>query len=330
MSVAEAAYLLIGSALIAYVLTAGADFGAGFWHLVARGPRGEAQREALEHELAPIWEANHVWIIFIVVALFTLFPSAFSVMSIALHLPLTVALIGIVLRGTAFTFRAYGMQPEPRRSALGRVFAVASVVTPLFLGMSLAALSTGAIRVVGDHVTTGFLAGWTGLFAISVGLLAVALFALLAAVYMTVAAAEPVRSDFRRLAIGAELAAAVFALAAFVRASSDAPALYARMIGSAWTWPVQLSAFGFAVATLAALWFRKFSVARFTVAAQVAMVVIGWGAAMGGHFVLPDVSIQSAASPPQVFAAFFPAVAIGALLLGPSLFFLFRVFRATR
>ena len=328
MSAPEAAWLLLGAALLAYVLTAGADFGAGFWHLVARGPRGDAQREALEHELAPIWEANHVWLIFIVVALFTLFPSAFSVMSISLHLPLTAALIGIVLRGTAFTFRAYGLQPEPRRSALGRVFAVASVVTPLFLGMSLAALSTGAIRVSGGQVATGFFAGWTTLFAVSVGLLAVAIFALLAAVYMTVAAPEPVRSDFRRLAIGAELAAAGFALAAFLRAGADAPALYARLSGSAWTWPVQLGAFGFAVATLGALWFRRFGLARFTVAAQVAMVVIGWGAAMGGHFVLPDVSLHNAASPPQVFAAFFPAVAAGAVLLGPALFFLFRVFRA--
>ena len=297
MSAPEAAYLLIGTALLAYVLTAGADFGAGFWHLVVRGPRAKDQREALEHAIAPIWEANHVWIIFLIVTLFTLFPSAFSVMSIALHIPITLALIGIVLRGAAFTFRAYGLQSEQRRTSLGRVFAAASVVTPFCLGMSLAALSTGAIRATHADVTTGFFAGWLTPFAFGVGALAVALFALLAAVYMTVASKEPVRSDFRRFALAAELAAAIFASAAFARAQVDAPALFARLSESGWTWPLQLTTFAFAVATIAALWTRRYSIARVTVAAQVAMVVIGWGAAMSWHFVLPDVSVSTAASP---------------------------------
>jgi cytochrome bd ubiquinol oxidase subunit II len=328
VSAPEAAYLLIGAALLAYVLTAGADFGAGYWHLVARGPRAEAQREALEHAIAPIWEANHVWIIFLIVAMFTLFAKAFAVMSIALHIPITVALVGIVLRGAAFSFRAYGLQSEHRRTTLGRIFAAASVVTPLFLGMSLAALSTGAVRVSGSNVTSGFFAGWLTPFAWLVGGLAIALFALLAAVYMTVASADPVRADFRRFALWAEAAAAVFAGAAFFRARADAPALFAQLSASTWTWPVQLATFAFAIATIAALVVRRFLLARITVAAQVGMVVIGWGAAMNWHFVLPDVSVESAASAPQVFSAFFPATAIGAVLLGPSLWYLFRVFRA--
>jgi cytochrome d ubiquinol oxidase subunit II len=325
----QLAYLLIGAALLAYVLTAGADFGAGFWHLVVRGPRARAQREALEHAIAPIWEANHVWIIFLIVAMFTLFPTAFSVMSIALHIPITLALVGIVLRGAAFSFRAYGLQSEARRTSFGRIFAAASVVTPLFLGMSLAALSTGAVRVAGSsEVTSGFFAGWLTPFAWLVGLLAVALFALLAAVYMTVASPEPVRADFRRFALGAELAAAAFAGAAFLRAGVDAPALFARLSESAWTWPLQLTTIAFALATIALLWRRRFLLARVTVAAQVGMVVIGWGAAMNWHFVLPDVSVGNSASPAGVFSAFFPAAAVGALLLGPSLWYLFRVFRA--
>lgn len=324
----ELAYLLIGAALLAYVLTAGADFGAGYWHLVANGPRAQAQREALEHAIAPIWEANHVWIIFVIVAMFTLFSKAFAVMSIALHIPITVALVGIVLRGAAFSFRAYGLQTEARRTTLGRIFAAASVVTPLFLGMSLAALSTGAVRVSGSDVTSGFFAGWLTAFAWLVGALAVALFALLAAVYMTVASSGPVRDDFRRFALITEGVAAVLAGAAFLRAGADAPSLFASLSTSAWTWPLQLTTFAFAVATLVALLRKQFALARVTVAGQVGMVVIGWGAAMNWHFVLPEVSIANAASPPAVFSAFFPATAIGALLLGPSLWVLFRVFRS--
>ncbi|MBS1148840.1 MAG: putative Cytochrome bd2, subunit [Myxococcaceae bacterium] len=328
MSAPQLAYLLIGVALLAYVLTGGADFGAGFWHLVARGPRAQAQRNALEHAIAPIWEANHVWLIFLIVAMFTLFPTAFSVMSIALHIPITLALIGIVLRGAAFSFHSYGLQSEPRRTALARVFAGASVMTPMFLGVSLAALSTGAVRVSGSDVTSGFFAGWLTPFAWLVGALAVALFALLAAVYMTVASPATVRADFRRHALGAEVAGAGFAAAAFWRARVDAPALFARLSESQWTWPLQLTTMLFAVATLFALWKRRFQAARVTVAAQVGMVVIGWGAAMNWHFVLPDVSVASAASPAVVFSAFFPAVGAGALLLGPALWYLYRVFRA--
>ncbi len=321
-------YLLIGAALNAYVLTAGADFGSGFWHLIARGPRAKAQREALEHAIAPIWEANHVWIIFLIVAMFTLFPTAFSVISVALHIPVTLALIGIVLRGAAFSFRAYGLQNEARRTSFGRVFAGASVLTPVFLGMSLAAISSGAIRVTGLEVTSGFLAGWLTPFALGVGGLAVALFALLAAVYMTVASPEAVRADFRRYALAAEFVAALFAAAALFRARVDAPWLFARLSESGWTWPLQLTTLACAVATIAALWTRRFHLARVTVAAQVSMVVIGWGAAMNWHFVLPDVSVAGAASPAVVFSTFFPAVAVGGLLLGPSLWALFRVFRA--
>src|SRR5262245_645086 len=131
-------------ALLAYTLTGGADFGGGVWDLVATGPGAEAQRQRIARTLSPIWEANHVWLIAVIVVLFVGFPVAFSVMSIALHVPLTLMLIGIVLRGCAFVFRTY----DPERSgAWGRVFAIASLLTPVMLGICLGAAASGRIRV---------------------------------------------------------------------------------------------------------------------------------------------------------------------------------------
>jgi cytochrome d ubiquinol oxidase subunit II len=163
---AQVIWLVMGAGVIAYALTAGADFGGGIWHLFARGPRAARERAAIEHAIAPIWEANHVWLIFVVVMMFTAFPSAYAVVTTALHIPVTLALIGIVVRGSAFVFHAYDVRPREGRGLYSFAFGLSSLVTPLFLGDVLGALSTGEIRWDGRHVTTGFFAGWTTPFAI--------------------------------------------------------------------------------------------------------------------------------------------------------------------
>src|SRR5688500_8016485 len=124
----EHAFVLLGLGVGAYVLTAGADFGGGVWDLLSRGPRAAAQREAIAKAIEPIWAVTHIWMIFVVVLLFTVFPVAFAVVSVALHIPLVLVLVGIVLRGSAFVFRAYGMQPNDARERWGRVFAWASAI----------------------------------------------------------------------------------------------------------------------------------------------------------------------------------------------------------
>ena len=328
MSAIEPYWYIMGLGLVAYVLTGGADFGGGVWDLLARGPRRDAQRYAIEHAIAPIWEANHVWLIFVIVLMFTVFPRAFAVIGTALHIPLTLALIGIVLRGTAFTFRAYGLEPDHRRAAWGRLFAWSSAVTPIFLGAALAGVSTGQIRVVDGQVTSGFFAGWTTPFAWAVGLFALSLFVLLAAVYLTADTEGEVQEDFRRRALISEGVAAVFAGAVFWRSSIDAPPLFAQLAGSTWTWPVQSLTALFAVATIVLLWRRQFRFARFTVAAQVAMVVVGWGFAMDGHIVLPDLPLALGGGQAAVRAVVGPALIAGAVLLLPALWFLFKVFKS--
>ena len=142
------AYFLAGVvmiALTAYALLGGADFGGGVWDLLAFGPRKDRQRELIAHAIGPVWEANHVWLILVVVLLFTCFPVVFGTLAISLHVPLTLALVGIVLRGSAFSFRAYGDSRAAGVRRWGRVFSVASLVTPLILGTAVGAVSRGLL-----------------------------------------------------------------------------------------------------------------------------------------------------------------------------------------
>src|ERR1039457_6894091 len=144
--------------LILYALTGGADFGGGMWDLLAVGPRATRQRKAIATAIAPIWEANHVWLILVVVVLFTGFPTGFAAIMTALNIPVTVMLIGIVLRGSAFIFRSYDSQSVAVQRHWSTTFGIASIFTPFFQGVILGALATGQIRVANDQVTTGFFA----------------------------------------------------------------------------------------------------------------------------------------------------------------------------
>ncbi|MFO0726260.1 MAG: cytochrome d ubiquinol oxidase subunit II [Myxococcota bacterium] len=310
-------YGLIGLGLVAWALTAGADFGAGLWDMLAKGKFAAEERAAIAKAIAPIWEANHVWLIFIIVLTFTVFPRAFSLMGLYLHLPLTIALIGIVLRGAAFTFRAYGLEAPAGQARWGRLFAGSSVLTPLALGMSLGGLASG------DRL--GFFSGWNSPFAISVGLLAIALFALLAAVYLTVDSSGVMPEAFRRKAILAEAAAAPVAGLALWRASVDAPEFFRRLV----EWPsgalLQLGAFLAAVTTFWALIRRRYPLARMAVILQVVVVILGFGAAMQGEFILGVVSLADAGTRPEVLGTVAWSVGLGALLLVPALAWLFRM-----
>src|SRR3989449_4201164 len=156
--------IFILASLIVYALMGGADFGGGIWNLLAFGVRAQRQREAIADAIAPIWEANHVWLILVIVLLFTGFPRGFATMMTALNIPMTVMLLGIVLRGSAFVFRKYDVKGERRWST---VFGMASFLTPFFQGVILGALTTGQIHVEQGRVLTGFMAGWLTPFALS-------------------------------------------------------------------------------------------------------------------------------------------------------------------
>ena len=197
--------LLLGGVMLVsltfYVLLAGADYGGGVWDLFANGPRAPRQRELIAKAIGPIWEANHVWLILVVVLLFSAFPPAYALISTSLHVSLLLLLLGIVLRGSAFIFRAYDTA-HSGQARWGHVFAMASLGTPILLGVVVGAISSGSIHQPGEHETLAYFFTWIAPFPFAVGLFALVLFALLAAVYLTLETDDPaLQDDFRRRAI---------------------------------------------------------------------------------------------------------------------------------
>jgi cytochrome d ubiquinol oxidase subunit II len=314
-------------ALVLYAVLGGADFGGGVWDLLASGPRRADQRGLVERAIGPIWEANHVWLVLVIVVLFTGFPAAFAAVSIALFVPLVLLLFGIVLRGAAFTFRTYDRPEDRVQARWGLVFSMSSVLAPLALGVVVGALASGRLRGAASG-TAPF--AWLAPFPLAVGLFAVALFAYLAAAYLAVEAEGALRDDFRRRAFAAGVA--VFACAGLAAALSraEAPRVYAGLTGRGWSLPLHLATGAAAVVAFAALRSGRVRTARAAAVAQVALIVLGWAAAQYPYLLVPDVTLASASAPRVTQVALLWALAGGALLLFPALYALFRVFKGQR
>lgn len=333
MSLAEIVAGIVLVALNAYVLLGGADFGGGVWDLLATRARKAAQRAAIAEAIGPVWEANHVWLILAIVLLFTCFPPAFARLAIVLHIPLTLMLIGIVLRGSAFSFRAYGAQPDAVQRRWGRVFAIASLVTPLLLGTAVGAVASGRVgeagRGMGEGFHSGYVAPWLTPFALSVGLFALVSFAFLAAVYLTFEVQEAtLREDFRRRGLAAGVALLCAAGLVFLLSRAAAPLVRDGLVHAPWAAPLHLLTGASAVTALAALWRRQWRVARVAAAAEVSLFIWGWALAQYPYLVPPDLMIAGAAAPAVTLRLVLGALAVGAAVLFPSLFYLFRVFKS--
>jgi len=328
LSLSVAACLLL--ALTAYVLLGGADFGGGVWDLLAGGPRRREQRALIADAIGPIWEANHVWLILVVVLLFTCFPGVFARLAVVLHIPLTLMLVGVVMRGSAFTFRTYDSQRDAVQRRWGTAFAIASVITPVLLGVCVGAVASGAVgrAPAGAGVWALYVAPWLTPFAFAVGLLTLALFAFLAATYLTLEARdEALRGDFRRRALAAAAAVFVTALAALLVARRDAPDIGAGLTGSGWALAGQLATGVSAVTAIWALWTRRYPLARAAAAAQAACILWGWAAAQYPFIIPPTHTIQGAAAPAVTLRLTLIGLAGGAVVLIPSLWYLFHVFK---
>jgi cytochrome d ubiquinol oxidase subunit II len=327
------ATILAGAVMVslnAYVLLGGADFGGGVWDLLASGPRRQRQRDLIAETIGPIWEANHVWLILVVVLLFTCFPAVYAQLSVALHIPLTLILVGIVLRGSAFTFRSYDSQRDDVQRRWGRLFAGASLVTPIVLGVVVGAVASGAVRVRPEGTfVQAFVAPWLRPFPLSVGLLALTLFAFLAAVYLTVEAPDSeLKSDFRVRAIGAGLAVFLAAALALLLARGEARLVWDRLLVSRWAAPFHFATGIAAVTALVALGVRRWRLARIAAGAQVSCIVWGWGLAQYPYLLPPRLALDEAAAPAVTLRLVLWALVAGALVLFPSLYYLFRVFKA--
>jgi cytochrome bd ubiquinol oxidase subunit II len=322
---------LLALALNAYVLFGGADFGGGVWDLLASGPRRARQRDLVSHAIGPIWEANHVWLILAIVLTFTCFPDVFARLGTVLHIPLTLMLVGIVLRGSAFTFRTYDDERDAVQRRWGRIFAGASLVTPLLLGVCVGAIAAGRVGPLrpGADFVQSFVTPWLTPFSVAVGLMTLALFAHLAAVFLTLETddAELV-DDFRIRALWSGGAVFLAAFGALVMAPEHAPLMGLGLTRSRWALPFHLVTGGSALAALAALWWRRYHLARVAVGAQVSLIVWGWAASQYPYLIPPDLTIADAASPAVTLRLVLIALGLGALVLVPSLIYLFRVFKA--
>jgi cytochrome d ubiquinol oxidase subunit II len=331
-------------ALNGYVVLGGADFGGGVWDLFATGPRKNAQRELIAGAIGPIWEANHVWLIVVVVLTFAAFPPVFALLGIALHIPLTLMLIGIVLRGSAFAFRSYETSPSATERRWGRTFAIASLLTPVLLGVCIGAVATERVgndplircveRQPGcatESFAMLYVHPWLNPFSFSVGLLTLVLFAFLAAVYLTVEAERDatLQEDFR---VRALIAAAVLFVAAFgtlLAAFTQAPRLKMLMT-SLWAIPLHVATAIAAITSIVAVWRRRYRVARFAAAAQVSFILWGWAVAQYPYLIPPRLTIAGSAAPDRTLGLLLIALVVGALVLFPSLYYLFRVFKSVR
>jgi cytochrome d ubiquinol oxidase subunit II len=323
VSLDEAPLVLILLGLAAYGVLAGADFGAGFWQLLGgRSERARAIREHAHHAMGPVWEANHVWLIFVLVVCWTAYPRAFGSVMSTLAVPLFIAAIGIILRGTAYALRAGEVTAREQRM-IESVFGVSSILTPFALGAAIGGIASGRVPVgnaEGDLFTT-----WLNATSILVGTLAVATAAYLAAVYL---AADAVRlgrpqlvRDFRVRALGAGVAAGAVALAGLVVVRHDARPIWDGLT-SGWGLATVLVSILAGAATLALVWLRRFEPARVTAALAVAAIVAGWGFAQSPTF-LPGLTVHEAAAGRSTLVALVVSVALGAILLVPALALLF-------
>jgi cytochrome d ubiquinol oxidase subunit II len=325
-------------ALNAYLVTGGADFGGGVWDLLASGPRRDAQRALVEEQIGPIWEANHVWLVLVVVILFTAFPPAFATLGIVLHVPLSLMLIGIVLRGSSFVFRSYGARDDASQRRWGRVFAGASIVTPVLLGVIVGAIASGAVgraaarlpaanvpRTITPTFAETFITPWFAPFPLAMGALALSMFALLAATYLAAAARDDaLRADFRRRGLGAALAVMVVALVGLVIAHRDAPTL-GRGLTTGWAiFPVATGLA--ALLAIQALRTRRWALARIAAAVQVSLILWGWVAAQYPLLIPPTETMSASAAPRVTLTLLLYALAGGGAILLPALAWLFRLF----
>jgi cytochrome bd ubiquinol oxidase subunit II len=319
------AVLWIG--VTAYVLFGGADFGGGVWDLLAGGTqRGREQRALVEHSIGPVWEANHVWLIFVIVMLWTGVPPVFAAVASTLYIPLTLVALGIIARGAAFAFRKASTELWQQR-LFGATFAFSSFVTPFFLGACAGAIGSG--RVPPGIAKGDLISSWMNPTSIVTGALAVGTAAYLAAVYLTRDAQRTgehlLAEAFRSRALYAGLVVGVLSALGLVVLRADAPRLYTQLTTGP-ALPLVVVSVVAGIASLILLWRRAYVAVRLTSALAVTALLWAWGAGQYPE-VLPGVALDEVAATDAVLAASLGVLAVGALLLIPSLWWLYATFQ---
>jgi cytochrome d ubiquinol oxidase subunit II len=321
----DAVAVVLMAGIVAYALFGGADFGAGLWDLTAGGAaRGERPRAVTAHAIGPVWEANHVWLIFVLVVLWTGFPEAFASITLTLYVPLSLAALGIVLRGASFAFRKEVRRTKWRR-IFGAGFATSSVLVPFCMGAVAGAIASG-------QVPSGGKAGdpwssWINPTSILGGVLAVAVCAYLAAVYLIWDARRFAEDDmvdyFHRRAIGASVAAGVIAFAGFFVLHDYARYVFDGLMSRAL--PLVIISMLCGVGSLILLVRKEHRGARLLAAGAVATVVASWGVAQWPYILPTSLKVSAAAAPDPTLTTIVIVFVVAALVILPSLGLLYRL-----
>jgi len=321
--VTEAVAVVLMVGIIAYALFGGADFGAGFWDLIAGGAtRGERPRAVAAHSIGPVWEANHVWLIFTLVVLWTGFPEAFASITKTLYVPLSLAALGIVFRGASFAFRKEVTRTSSRRN-FGAAFAASSVLVPYCMGAVAGAIASGRVPAGGKAGDPW--SSWINPTSILGGVLAVVVCAYLAAVYMIWDARRFAGPDmveyFRRRAVVASVVAGVVAFAGFFVLDDDAHYVFDGLTSRALPLVIVSGLCG--LGSLVLLVREQHRGARVLAAGAVATVVGAWGVAQWPYILPSTLKVDQAAAPDPTLASILVVFAVAAIVILPSLGFLY-------
>ena len=321
MTLPDAVAAAMFAGVVVYAVLGGADFGSGFWDLTAGDARRGAEvRTLVDHSIGPVWEANHVWLIYVLVFWWTAFPRAFAAVMTTLYLPLALVLLGIVLRGASFAFRKYA---EDLRQAqiFGVVFATSSVITPFFLGVTAGAIASGRVPAAGHGDA---LDSWLHPAPLIAGALAVGTCSFLAGVFLTADAARDGHRDLserlRRGSMAVAAASGVVAIAAIVPVRRDAETLGDDLLGRAA--PLVVLSVIFGIVTLVLLVRRTYGPARLTAVGAVVAVVAGWGVAQYPWMLVDTLTIEAAAGARSTQAALLVVVGLAVVLVLPPLAYL--------
>jgi cytochrome bd ubiquinol oxidase subunit II len=316
-------FALVGLAL--YGVLGGADFGAGFWQLTAgRGQHAEKIREHAHNSMAPVWEANHVWLIFVLTVVWTAYPTAFGSIASTLSVALLIAGLGIVFRGATYALRAGAWSPR-EQSAIDTAFGIASVITPFALGAAIGGIASGRVPV--GNAAGHLFSSWLNPTSILIGVLAVVTGAYLAAVFLSGDAVRAGDQDlvrsFRARALMSGLVAGPIAIGGLAVLHSDAHHLFEELVTGKGL-PALIVSVLAGGATLALVWLWRFEPARYTAALAVAAIVAGWALAQSPR-ILPGLTVKQAAASHDTLVTVLVAILAGGALLVPALATLFRL-----
>lgn len=326
--------LVLASAVVLYAVLGGADFGAGMVEFLVRKRDGGAPSRLVSHALAPVWEANHIWLILAVVILFTAFPRGYAEISTVFHLPLIILLLGIVARGCAFVFRHYDPHPDESSRYFTPVFYLASFLAPFAEGLIAGALLLGRIPSDQNDFVARYVLPWANFFSATVGLFMCGLCVLLAATFLLGETNDAaLRQSLARTAKRSGLIVAALGVSVFLVAPTSGFSLWSMFHQSS----VSLTSL-LAAGVCSALWWRAVSQSavfrmRFLAGLLVSLVLLGWFAAtypyiIGGHpDALYSLSLREVIAPPATQRVLVWALGLGFLLIAPSLTFLFLTFK---